>query len=70
MSEQRCWDCAHGKRYGRGERTGNPRDGFFFIECMYPVPFWVTSADHATNAHCAFYQGVDCPCFKPREEPA
>jgi hypothetical protein len=66
MSEQRCWDCAHGTRKGPGAKTGIPDDVYSGVRCH--VAEFFTCRDSYVSYMLA-HEGKNCPVFKPREDP-
>jgi hypothetical protein len=69
MSEQRCWDCAHGKQIGPGSKTGRLQK-MSRVVCNAPLPYWVDDSLVAGNCNVRWADeigGDTCSCFKPRE---
>jgi hypothetical protein len=62
MSEQRCWDCTHGKRMGVGAKNGTPDVNRFASRVRCDVAFYFGTY-HFSRPD----DGENCPAFKPRE---
>jgi hypothetical protein len=57
MSEQRCWDCAHGTRQGKDTTSG--------VRC-HPAEYFTCRGSY--RSFMLAHEGKECPVFKPREE--
>jgi hypothetical protein len=68
MSEQRCWDCAHGKRMGQGAKTGTPDESGAFKSRVYCRVAAYLSRAGPSDWYRYHDGGEKCPGFTPREE--